>query len=72
MNLQIVSVAASGPITVTCRHCGRRATQGPSNTMVQDEHRITGVVWADLDGAPFQDYYCSPCAALKLLGRSQP
>lgn len=50
MNLQPVSVAASGPATFTCCHCGVKADQSH------------GTVYADLEGEPFKDYYCAKCA----------
>lgn len=39
------------PLTYTCIHCERRMSDD------------TDVVWADLNGVPFRDYYCWTCKA---------
>jgi len=57
MNLIPVPVHSNNPITVTCIACGGRAYQAH------------GTVYADLDGAAFQAYYCADCA---LERQSQP
>ncbi len=49
MNLRLVPVWEDNPITLTCCACGKRCTQGNDNFT------------ADLDGEPFQDYYCEEC-----------
>jgi hypothetical protein len=51
VNIQIVSIAASGPCTFICRSCERRIDQ-----RYQD-------VYADLDGPPWT-YMCPQCAGV--------
>jgi hypothetical protein len=48
MNLQRVSRGAQAAVTLTCCLC---------------KHPVREVAaYADLDGKPFIDYYCEPCA----------
>ena len=52
MNLQRVSVAASGPLTFTCACCGEKANQAHAT------------VYADLEGPAFTAYLCAYCAVV--------
>lgn len=62
----VVPVAASGPATFRCSRCYCRVTQ--SDVEMSDRVSLSGyasgTVWADLDGAPFIDYYCTRCKRL--------
>lgn len=51
MNILPVAVHESGPLTFTCigDGCGKRFSQREAK------------VYADLDGPPFQAYYCEKC-----------
>lgn len=56
MNMQPVSVNPSaGPLRFICTNCGRWADQAQAT------------VYADLDGVPFVDYYCAPCATAHII-----
>jgi len=48
-NFQVVAIAASGPQVFTCVACGRKINQAHTS------------VYADLNGAPFKDYYHADC-----------
>jgi hypothetical protein len=52
----------SGPQTFRCCHCYCKARQSDTANDRYSEPRV-GPVYADLEGAPFVDYYCNGCAA---------
>lgn len=56
-----VAVADSGPLTFTCIDCGAKVTQADKTTVKRNGH-MAGPVFANLQGKPFVDYYCQPCA----------
>lgn len=60
MRFQPVPIAATGPSTFACCKCPARIQQGSEPESQRGKHRL-GIVWADLDGTPFVDYYCTPC-----------
>lgn len=56
MNLQIVT---GPPFTATCISCEKRVIAGSKGLPFGTELPV----YADLNGKPFTDYYCSSCAA---------
>ncbi len=57
----------TGPVfSITCQGCGEHKQAGSecfrsASTGKLDGHPDT--VYADLEGTPFESYYCEPCAA---------
>jgi hypothetical protein len=46
----------------TCVSCNRIIQRGPVLPIFNDLH-VQGNVWADMDGKPYESYYCDECKA---------
>ena len=59
MKLQAVGVGQSVPFVVYCKKCGLQC------------RLMRHTIYADLDGEPFEDYYCVSCADELMKGQHE-